>query len=191
MLRNRGNRLPSERAALSISLRRPGRACRLSPSRSISLSADLSVSLVRSFVRLLLRSTVRPASRTSLILLLFSSVARGGGESQDERFPPSLGILPIVFIVLWTLLLHHHLLFSRSPSSVVGNRRYRCSTRTHTHTHTMPRPAHIVPAENRAFFRARPRFLADFIPIPRNKLADDHGGICLLSDLSSPSLPPS
>lgn len=61
---------------------------------------------------------------------------------------------------------------------------------TQTHTHTNHTGAHIVPAENRAFFRARPRFLADFIPIPRNKLADDHGGICLPGNLSSSPSPP-
>lgn len=48
---------------------------------------------------------------------------------------------------------------------LLRNRRYRC----------------IVPAQRTApfFERPAPRFLADFIPIPRNKLADDHGGICL------------
>lgn len=42
--------------------------------------------------------------------------------------------------------------------------------------------------EPRLFSNARLRFFADFIPIPRNKLAGDHGGICLPGNLSSYSL---
>lgn len=60
----------------------------------------------------------------------------------------------------------------------------------HTYTRRTRRGA-LFPRRTTPFFeRARPRFLADFIPIPRNKLADDHGGICLLGDLFFPLLSP-
>lgn len=187
MLRSRGNRLPSERAALSISLRRPGRACRLSLSLSLSFhrapsapgSLSLSLSPSLSVASCIPR---RPAARPSgiedlsLILLLFSSLARKGIAQRDERFPSSLGILSILFIVC--RFSSTTTITSSAPPSLPldpRSRRYRCirthtSTyiyiytyiHTHIHIHTNHTGAHIVPAENRAFFRARPRFLARF-----------------------------
>lgn len=89
MLRSRGNRLPSERAALSISLHHPGRACRL----SFSFYRTVRQSL---FLCLFLSPPAYPAGPArlsgiedlSLILLLFSSFARKGIVGRAFSFSP-------------------------------------------------------------------------------------------------------
>lgn len=168
------------------------------PPLSFSIFLLLSRTVRRSlFLRLFLSPPaypadllVRPASRTSLILLLFSSFARGRAITGRARFPSSLGILSISSLSS----VHSPPPRPSPPSLPLDPRLVATGASVHipAHTHTQIHTgAHIVPAENRAFFRARPRFLADFIPIPRNKLADDHGGICLPGNLSSPSTRPS
>lgn len=146
MLRSRGNRLPSERAARFPSRfivpAAPAASLFLYLSRSIAPSASVSLSPSLSVASCIPRRPARPSGieDLSLILLLFSSFARKG-ITQDERFPSSLGILSIVFIVCrfssaTTITSFPSFSSSRSPS-----RRYRC-IRTHTrayiyiHTHT-------------------------------------------------------
>jgi len=169
MPRSRGNRLPRERVApplssplltslLLFSFYRAGRACRLSLYR---IGGQRNLFLL-------------VGHRGSLLVAipLVVSPARGRGSPEQERFPS--------FVLVRLDRLYRPVDFY---PSFVGNRRYRCTSNTNAH---MYGPRRIVPAGNRAFFRAR--FLADFIPIPRNKLAGDHGGICLPDDLFSPAL---
>lgn len=194
MLRSRGNRLPSERAP-----RFPSRFIILAaPAASLFLS--LSRSIVSSlFLRLFLSPPAYPAD------LLGAVRHRGPLSDSSPLFVvckegnrrTSVFLLPLASSRSSLSRLVDSPPLPPSPSLPDPRRCWPAIVATgapvHTHTHTnmYSRPAHIVPAENRAFFRARPRFLADFIPIPRNKLADDHGGICLPGDLSSPSIRPS
>lgn len=176
MLRSRGNRLPSERTALSFSFYRAGRACRLALSHRLHPSVSFSLtpppppppSRRPALVKHqgpppILSSFRRPREernrRTERVFLLPSA------SSPDRLYRPA-----------WMRP------FSCSAPSAAPAIAPPLPVRAHIHPRPAPRA--LFPAEDRAFFRARPRFLADFIPIPRNKLASDHGGICLLDDLS-------
>lgn len=181
-----------------VVLAAPAASLFLSLSRSISSSAGLFLPL--SFCHPSHTRPIRSTTGRHRGPLCDSSplfVVREEGNRRTSVFPLPSASSRSSLSFHGSLFLHHHhllllfLLLSQSPSLVVGNRRYRCSTRTHrhmhihTHTqHTSATGAHCSRGEPR-LFSCRPRFLADFIPIPRNKLADDHGGICLLDDLSS------
>lgn len=158
MLRSRGNRLPSERAArclvlLSFSFYRGGRrACR--GSRSIVAAAPrlsplpLSYSAGRAASRSIARRRYREDPRFFFSLSLSLLVIPRVREEKDRvrtRFPSLSRTYPrpIVFIVLWI----------SPPSSVTARRagrRRQSPLPVHTHTYA---PRRIVPAENRAFFR--------------------------------------
>lgn len=143
---------------LLFSFYRAGRACRLSLYR---IGGQRNLFLL-----------VGRRGPLLVAIPLVVSPARGRGSPEQERFPS--------FVLVRLDRLYRPVDFY---PFFVGNRRYRCTSNTNAH---MYGPRRIVPAGNRAFFRAR--FLADFIPIPRNKLAGDHGGICLPDDLFSPAL---
>lgn len=159
MLRSRGNRLPSERAArclalLSFSFYRGGRrACR--GSRSIAAAAPrlsplpLSYSAGRAASRSIARRRYREDPRFFFSLSLSSSsLASARKRIGLERGSLLLSLSrtyprPIVFIVLWI----------SPPSSATARRagrRRQSPLPVHTHTYA---PRRIVPAENRAFFR--------------------------------------
>lgn len=182
MLRSRGNRLPSERAQLallSFSFSRSGRrACRLSLYRGGRAAPVSSPSVVfgrhaasRSIARRL------GTERTSPILplpplpplppLLSSSLLSSRlviprvREEKDRarmRFPSSSSPSLSGDILAGSSLSSCGFLL-RLPrprvALVVSDRRYRC-TRIRTYIHTPYPPRRIVPAENRAFFRACP-----------------------------------
>lgn len=193
MLRSRGNRLPSVRFVPSLSrFCRVGCACRLSLSRTPPVSHRSLLSPIRSSIGIedLSDSSSHPSPPLSLSLshsLSRSIVIPRGRESSGRAdafsLLPSLGILPRSSLSSrGFLLLLLFLLLPRDPSPIVatGARTRTTHVCTHMYVHT---DALFSRREPRLFSNARPRFLADFIPIPRNKLAGDHGGICLLDDL--------
>lgn len=143
MLRSRGNRLPSERAArclalLSFSFYRGGRrACRLSLYRSGRAAPVASPSVVFGRPRGLSFYRAPLVPRGPPILLLSLLVIPRVREEKDRvrtRFPSSLS-LSLGHILARSSLSSCGFLLRlprpRVPLVVVGNRRYRC-TRTHT-----------------------------------------------------------
>lgn len=217
MLRSRGNRLPSERAQLallSFSFSRSGRrACRLSLYRGGRAAPRLSP-LPLSYsaaTRPLALSRAVSAHREDfsdpsslpplppLPSLLSSPLVSSALASARKRIglgcvslPPPPPPSPSRAISSPDRLYR-----PVDFSSAFRDRASRWSsaiaaTGAHAYVHTYTRRTRrgaLFPRRTAPFFeRARPRFLADFIPIPRNKLADDHGGICLLGDLFSPLL---
>lgn len=163
------------------------RACRLSLYRSGRAAPVASPSVVfgrRAASRSIARRRYREDPRFFFSLLVIPRV-REEKDRVRTRFPSlSLSLSrtyprPIVFIVLWI----------SPPSSATARRAgRRQSPATGAHAHIRAE-AHCSRREPRLFSNAWPRFLADFIPIPRNKLADDHGGICLLGIYSLPHSP--
>lgn len=160
MLRSRGNRLPSERLVLSLSF---CRACCLSLSRTPSVS-PLSP---RRLARL---SAPRTSPIHPLTLSLPPSLSQAPSSfrvrekkiRQDEqtRFP----FFPLSGSSLDRL---YRPVDSPSARSVAGCRRSPLPVHPHTHTHPSAHThtsMHCSRGKNRTFFR--PRFLADFIPIP-------------------------
>lgn len=148
-------------------------ACRLSLYRSGRAAPVASPSVV--FARRAASRSIESASRVGTEDLSSSLAGKRIGLGTAFPFPR-----PIVFIVLW---------ISPPPPSASGASRWSsviAATGAHAYTYRIRAEAHCSRRKPRLFSNAWPRFLADFIPIPRNKLADDHGGICLLGDLSSP-----
>jgi len=190
MLRSRGNRLPSERAARSpLFLVLPPAAVAPANSRSIVAAVPrlsplpLSYFTSRSIVR-----TGEDLSDSSSLSTRHPLRPRGKDRARERtRFLSSLPssrayLLSIVFIVLWISPPAFRDRASRWTSAIAA-------TGAHVYVHTLvPAEAHCSRREPRLFSNAWPRFLTDFIPIHRNKLADDHGGICLLGDLFFPAL---
>lgn len=197
MLRSRGNRLPSERAArclalLSFSFYRGGRrACRLSLYRSGRAAPVASPSVVFGRPRGLSFYRAPLVPRGPPILLLSLSLSSSSLASARKRIGLERDSL-LLSLSLSDISSPDRLYRPVDFSSVFRDRASRWSSSaiaaTGAHAHIRAE-AHCSRREPRLFSNARPRFLADFIPIPRNKLADDHGGICLLGIYSLPRSP--
>lgn len=161
MLRSRGNRLPSERAALSISLHRPGRACcRLSLSLSLSFYriVRIGLSFSVSFCRLLHTpptcSSVRHRGPLSGSSPLFVVREEGNHTGRAFSFFPWH---PLDRLYRLQILLHHDhhllllLLFLSIPVSSLPV--HPVHIPAHIYTHTQITPARtLFPRRTAPFF---------------------------------------